>query len=76
MRLTPVSQPELIKALHRLGWEGPIYRSDHPFMIKEGRPPLKIANPHGEDISIDLLIRILRQAGISRKDWLQARLGK
>src|SRR5437660_8821810 len=60
----------------RLGWEGPIYRSDHPFMIKEGRPPLKIANPHREDISIDLLIRILRQAGISRKDWLQARLGK
>ncbi len=36
-------------------------------MIKEGRPHLKIANPHGEGISVDLLIRILRQAGISLK---------
>jgi hypothetical protein len=42
-------------------------------MIKEGRTPLKIPNPHGEDISVDLLIRILRQAGISRKEWLRVR---
>ena len=52
----------------RLGSEGPIFRSDHPFTIKEGRTPLKIPNPHGEDISDDLLIRILRQASISRKE--------
>ncbi len=57
----------------RLGWDGPLYRSDHPFMLKEGRAPLKIPNPHGQDISVDLLIRILRQAGISRKEWLRAR---
>jgi len=42
-------------------------------MLKEGRAPLKIPNPHGQDISVDLLIRILRQAGISRKEWLRAR---
>ena len=73
MRLTPTSQTDLIKSLRGLGWQGPVYRSDHPFMLKEGRAPLKIPNPHGEDISVDLLARILRQAGISRKEWLSIR---
>ena len=43
----------------------------HPFMLKEGHTPLKIPNPHGRDISVDLLARILRQAAISRDDWLE-----
>jgi predicted RNA binding protein YcfA (HicA-like mRNA interferase family) len=73
MRLTPISQKELIKRFRRLGWEGPEYRSDHPFMLKEGHPPQKIPNPHGEDISVDLLAKILRQAGITRDEWLTAR---
>jgi len=42
-------------------------------MLKEGHPPLKIPDPHGRDISVDLLVKILRQAGISREDWLDAR---
>lgn len=71
MRLKPVSQRELIARLHDLGWAGPVYKSDHPFMLKEGRPPLKIPNPHRGDISIDLLSRILRQAEISRQEWLE-----
>jgi predicted RNA binding protein YcfA (HicA-like mRNA interferase family) len=28
-----------------------------------------IPNPHEADISVDLLTRILRQAGISRDEW-------
>ena len=63
MRLTPISQPDLIRALRRLGWEGPIYRSDHPFMLKEGRAPLKVSNPHGEDISVDLLVSNSQASG-------------
>jgi len=39
-------------------------------MLKDGHTPLKIPNPHREDISVDLLKRILRQAGISRQEWL------
>jgi hypothetical protein len=30
---------------------------------------LKIPNPHRQDIGIDLLTRILRQAQISREQW-------
>jgi len=28
-----------------------------------------IPNPHGKDIALDLLSRILRQAGITRTEW-------
>jgi hypothetical protein len=28
-----------------------------------------IPNPHGGDIALDLLIRDLRQAGVSRREW-------
>jgi predicted RNA binding protein YcfA (HicA-like mRNA interferase family) len=72
MRLTPVSQKDLVKRLRSLDWEGPEYRSDHPFMRKEGSPPLKIPNPHSGDISVDLLKKILKQAGISRSEWLRS----
>ncbi|MGH9872662.1 MAG: type II toxin-antitoxin system HicA family toxin [Pyrinomonadaceae bacterium] len=72
MRLSPVSQRELVARLRRLGWAGPEYRGKHPFMLKEGSPPLTIPNPHNEDISVDLLKRILRQARISREDWMKS----
>jgi hypothetical protein len=37
-------------------------------MRKDG-PPLILPNPHESDISAGLLVRILRQAGISREQW-------
>jgi predicted RNA binding protein YcfA (HicA-like mRNA interferase family) len=70
MRLAPVSQKDLIKRLRALGWEGPRYGGEHPFMVKEGSPPLHIPNPHSRDISVDLLKKILKQAKISRSEWL------
>ena len=76
MRLLPTSQKNLIKGLRRLGWKGPVYKSDHPFMLKEDHPPLKVPNPHGADISVDLLVKILHQARISRKQRLEIKLGK
>jgi len=39
-------------------------------MIK-GELVLTLPNPHPEDISVDLIVRIIRQAGISREDWLK-----
>ncbi len=33
---------------------------------------LTIPNPHRKDISIDLLTRILKQAGISKEEWIKA----
>jgi hypothetical protein len=33
---------------------------------------LTIPNSHHDDISVDLIVRIIRQAGISREEWLSA----
>jgi hypothetical protein len=56
--------------LRRLGWEGPfVGGGKHPqFMTKDDRQ-LRIPNPHRGDIGVNLLGRILGQAGISREEW-------
>jgi len=58
----------LIKALKRSGFEGPYTGGKHEFLIR-GELRLVLPNPHRNEISKDLLARILRQANISRKEW-------
>jgi hypothetical protein len=41
-------------------------------MTKKGGPTVKVPNPHGSNISVDLLSRILRSANINRDDWINA----
>ncbi len=66
----PVSWKQLVKRLKNLGFEGPFSGGKHPYMIK-GDLVLTIPNPHRKEIGIDLLSRILKQAGIKREDWLK-----
>ncbi|MEO5572682.1 MAG: type II toxin-antitoxin system HicA family toxin [Bacteroidia bacterium] len=63
-----VSRRELIIALSKLGFTGPFSGGKHQFMIK-GKTRLTVPNPHKGDIGINLLSKILKQAGISRKEW-------
>lgn len=38
--------------------------------MKKDRQKIRIPNPHGsQEISIDLVKQILRQAGISNEEW-------
>ena len=67
-RLTPISRRELIRRLKRLGFEGPYTGGRHEFMLRGDRR-LILPNPHRGDISVDLLARLLRQAGITREEW-------
>lgn len=68
-KLKPVSWRKLIELLKEFGFEGPYQSGKHPYMIR-GKLTLTIPNPHhSKDISPDLLSRILKQAGIGRKDW-------
>lgn len=67
-RLSPVSRRQLIQRLQQLGFEGPYTGGRHEFMLNEARR-LILPNPHQGNISADLLVRILRQAGVSRDDW-------
>jgi len=67
-RLTPISRRELIQRLRELGFEGPFTGGRHEFMVR-GAVRLILPNPHRQEISPDLLSRILRQAGIEREEW-------
>ena len=64
----PIKRPDLIRALRKLGFEGPFSGGKHQFMLK-GDLALHIPNPHQGEIGKELLIRLLRQAGITRSEW-------
>lgn len=66
----PIKRVDLIRALRRAGFEGPFTGGKHQFMVR-GELRLVIPNPHSGEIGRDLLIRLLRQASISREEWEQ-----
>jgi len=68
-RLTPVSWNALVKRLRELGFEGPYAGGKHPQM-RRGDLTVIIPNPHDGDIGVGLLARLLRQAELSRDEWL------
>jgi hypothetical protein len=71
-KLTPISRRELVKKLTAMGFTGPYPGKKHQHMIKDG-VFVMIPNPHlGEKISVKLLLIILKEAGISRDEWLSA----
>ena len=67
-RLTPVARRELISRLKKLRFEGPYSGGKHQLMVR-GYSRVVIPNIHKGDIGIDLLQRVLRQAGVSRNEW-------
>ena len=67
----PVRRRELIAALKRLGFSGPYSGGKHEFMQRD-KLVLTIPNPHRGDIGVKLLAILLRQAGISRREWERA----
>lgn len=69
-KLKPVSHNELLKGLRSFGFDGPFGGGKHLYMIR-GDLRLTVPNPHKEKIGVDLLMRILRQAGIARDEWLE-----
>jgi len=40
-------------------------------MVK-GERRLTIPNPHDGDVGIDLLMKVLQQAGVSRDEWIES----
>lgn len=67
-RLTPVSRQQLVQRLKKLGFADPYAGSWHDFMLRRDIR-LILPNPHRGAISVDLLSRLLRQAGVTRKEW-------
>lgn len=69
-KLTPISHSELIRRLKDFGFNGPFSGGKHLYMLKDDIR-LTIPNPHRQVIGIDLLTRILKQAGTSRDEWIE-----
>jgi predicted RNA binding protein YcfA (HicA-like mRNA interferase family) len=64
----PIKRGDLIRYLRALGFEPPVSGGDHQYMRGRNRK-LRIPNPHSEDVGRGLLVRILRQGGITREEW-------
>ena len=67
-RFGPISRRRLIAVRRRAGFRGPVSGGSHQQMIRGGTT-VWIPNPHQGDIGLEFLLRILRQAGISRDEW-------
>ena len=66
--VAPTKRKDLIRFFKRLGFEGPYSGGKHQFMVRDDIT-IRIPNPHQSDIGKELLVRILRQARISKKEW-------
>ena len=64
----PTTRRRLIAALRALGFDGPFTGGKHEFMVR-GDLVLTVPNPHRGDIGVGLLALVLRQAGITRRQW-------
>lgn len=67
-RVGPISRESLVRYLREIGFEGPFAGGKHQFMVRADIT-VRVPNPHRGDIGIDLLTRILRQAGVTRGEW-------
>ncbi len=68
-KLAPISRRKFIQNLRQLGFQGPYSGGKHQQMMR-GDATLIIPNEHEGDISPGFLLRLLRQAGVSREEWL------
>ncbi|MCX5977641.1 MAG: type II toxin-antitoxin system HicA family toxin [Coprothermobacterota bacterium] len=69
-RLVPVPWIGLVSRFRSVGFEGSYAGGRHPQM-RRGDLTIILPNPHEGSIGVGLLTRILRQAGISREEWLR-----
>jgi predicted RNA binding protein YcfA (HicA-like mRNA interferase family) len=63
----PANRHKLIQTFRALGFDGPYTGTGiHPGYMQHGERLVTLPNPHGADIGINLLSKILEQAGVTR----------
>ena len=65
--IAPIKRKDFIYYLRQLGFDGPYSGGKHEYMVK-GQTRLTLPNPH-RDIDPQLLLRILKQSGITWQEW-------
>ncbi len=68
-KLCPISFFKLVNGFKKFGYIGPYSGGKHLYMIK-GNKRITIPNLHRQNISVDLLKRLLKRAAISREEWI------
>ena len=72
MKLTPMSPKKLVKVLGFLGYSQVRQKGSHIIMEhKETRKITVIPFHSGQEISVGLLSMILREVGLSRKEYFE-----
>jgi predicted RNA binding protein YcfA (HicA-like mRNA interferase family) len=66
--IAPIKRRKLISCFRQLGFTGPYSGGKHQFMLKENLR-IRVPNPHKQDIGKNLLMMILKEAGIDKKEW-------
>ncbi len=66
-RVPPATRREFIKFLTQRGWIGPLPGGNHEYMVRESH---RQAIPSQTEIAGPFLLRLLKQAGYTRDDWL------
>lgn len=64
----PIKRRDLIAYLKVVGFTGPYPGKRHEYIKRPGVRVI-LPNPHQSDISREFLLRILKEAGISREEW-------
>jgi len=68
-KIPACSRGELIRKLRKLGFAGPLPGGKHSYMKRDAYRQI-ISNPHGKEISSELVKEIMKQANISVDEWL------
>ncbi len=69
-KLSPLKREILISKLRKLGFSGPFSATKHQYM-KRNAEKIFIPNPHGKDIGLPIIRKILNQIGIDRNKWIK-----
>jgi len=67
-KLGPTKRTHFVRHLRKFGFSGPFAGGKHDFMTK-GSLRVRIPNKHTSDIGKNLLLALLKQAGIARDEW-------
>lgn len=66
--LKPISRKELIRKLKRAGFSGPFSGAKHQYMLRS-RLKIFIPNPHGKDIGLKIIKRVIVDINTSDKEF-------
>ena len=70
LSISPLSRRILVKKLKKHGFYGPFSATKHEYMKRENQK-IFIPNPHGKDIGVPIIKKIINQLKLSNQEFLE-----